>query len=101
RRLGEPGDDPVAQRKVPRERLRPRNELAHEGAAAGRDPFEELAVLGRIDLVDAAAEDRDRGSAPPESASMGGGVDAARTARDDLDPRAREVLPERPRLREP
>src|SRR5436305_1150914 len=83
--------------KVRRLGHRPGNELAHQRAAAGRDPVEQLAVLGRIGLVDATTEDGNRRAGAPERSCMRGRIDATRTARDHLDLAAREVLSERPR----
>src|SRR3954468_16200953 len=98
--VGKARDDPVATGKVRAGGRRPGHELAQDRSRARRYPVEQVAVLGRIGLVDAASEDRDGAAFAPERSGMGRGVYAPRPARHDLDRSAGEPFGEGPRYPE-
>src|SRR5712664_2385645 len=83
--LRQPRHDPVAAGEISRNGLGAGRELGQDRAAAVRQTLEERAVLGRIRDVDAAPELRDGSALRPERALVRSGVDAARSAGDDLD----------------
>lgn len=67
-----------------------RGEFAEDGAAGLEDLVEELGVVGRVAVGQAAAEDGDGASLGAECAAVCGGVDAASAAGDDGDAAAGE-----------
>ena len=93
-RRAQPGDDAVARRESPRRGLDAGRVLRDDEPGLG-DASRELGVRGRVVAVDAAAEHGDGRAARLERAAMRLGVDPAREAADDDEPRTRELAGER------
>ena len=77
-RAGQAADDAVAQWKVVRQRRHARRELADDRTGVVPCRRASIAVLRRVDAIDAAAEDADRCPARRERRGVRRGIDATR-----------------------
>ena len=89
--LRESADDAVARREEHGQRLRPGGILGEDCPARRSDLRQQAAVLGRIDNIHAAAENRNSPSAA-QCTAMRTRVDPARRTADNGDSRCREML---------
>ena len=75
------GDDAVAGREQPLERLLPHGAFGHQ-RAVGRDPLRHAAMLGRVEVGQPAGQHGHGAPAGLQGRGMGDAVDAARHAGD-------------------
>jgi len=83
-----PRDQPVAARKIARPRLPGERHFRNRGAFS-KDCIQKIGVLGRVDAIMAAGQDRD--GAGRETGAVCGGIDTAREPRHRAEPGLTQV----------